>query len=456
MAPTGFLHRSVRTAAVAALTLTLTTALPAGRAVASDTAQAARAAHAKLLWESSYNGGTGSHDYGHALAVSDTSIYVAAHVEDTEHPADFTLLRYTKRGVLGWERHFGGEFTRTGEPSDLTTVDGDAVIVGITRSDAGSRVDVRRYDEGGRLVWAARHRATLTFPADTGPKVAIAADGSLRVSATLDGAFLVLSYAGDGTLQWQRRIDAVAGQDDVATDLAVDAYGNTYVAGTVGDLFGGYTTAKVDSAGHVEWKHNVFGPFGSTLGPAFVDVDSAGNAVVSGVPESGCGVFQSRTWKYAPDGTLEWEVSLPTDPCDSIIAVGMQVRPDDSVVVLGTTGGSDPDFITMSYGPDGHSEWTRTYDSGSVDLASALAVDADGNAFITGVASIGMSGNDAFTASYDRTGEVRWRSRQDVDSQSERPVGIAVLPDSTVAVAGDYFDPSQLEDVFTMRYRQPR
>ena len=449
------LSRTRRSTSVAVLAVVTLFGVTGSPAVTSATAAAPSAGTPKVLWEVSYDGGPGHHDYGRQVTTAGRSVFVAASTQDRDHPADFTVLRYSRHGKLQWQRHVGGTFSRTGEPSDLLAIGTGVLVTGVTRDGAGNAaLTTVRYDAHGHVRWQRRQALEDPVLPDDGPKLALADDGSIRVGASSGGDFLALSYASNGARQWVRRVDA-SGSGDVATDIAVDGAGNAYLAGPAGDGFDGYTTVKFDEAGHVEWSVNVHGPIGSTLGPAFVDIAPDGTPVVSASPESSCGVPQSRTWRLNPDGTEQWEMSYPADPCESMQSAGMHVRADGSVVVLGTGGASNADFATLSYSPAGELEWARSLDSGGTDLAAAIAVDEAGRAYVTGVAAIGQPDDDALTASYDREGHLRWQARTDVGSQSERPGGIALLDDGTVIVSGDYFDPDRLEDVFTLRYRQP-
>jgi hypothetical protein len=434
--------RVARIAAVTAVaTLTLAGA-PAGHV-----------AHPKLMWETSYDGGPGHHDHAEHVVATHRAIYVAATTEDRD-PSDFTLLRYSLRGELQWERHFGGTFDRTGRPSDLVVAGSGVIVTGLTRDETGASVTTLRYGPHGHLRWSRQRALDGFVSADNGSKLAVAGDGSIRVSVSSGGDFLVISYASGGAKRWERRIDVSDGHDDIATDVAVDSDGNAYVAGSAGDQFGGYTTAKLDVTGQVEWTVNVHGPIGNTLGPALVEIGPDEMPIISAVPESTCGVFQSLTWKLASDGAKQWEAAYPPDPCDSLVPVGMRVRADGSVVVFGTGGTTQLELATVSYDGTGQLEWARRFGSGN-DMAGALAIDDAGRAYVTGERGVGMPDNDALTASYDRDGRLRWRSRTHGSSLAELPVGIAVLDDGTVTVTGDRFDPDRLEDVFTLRYRQP-
>ena len=91
-------------------------------------------AEPRLLWEHSYDGGTGHHDHATQLVETQSAIYVAASTQDSQNPPDFTVLRYSLDGELRWERHHGGMGERAGQPSDIAAVRGGGVIVtGLTR-----------------------------------------------------------------------------------------------------------------------------------------------------------------------------------------------------------------------------------------------------------------------------------------------------------------------------------
>src|SRR4051812_13288225 len=100
---------------LAAATLVTIPALPSP----AEAAPPPGVAEPRLMWERSYDGGTGHHDYATSVAATHDAIYIAGSTEDPDAPADFTVLRYSLHGNLKWERHYGGTADRAGRPSDL-------------------------------------------------------------------------------------------------------------------------------------------------------------------------------------------------------------------------------------------------------------------------------------------------------------------------------------------------
>lgn len=70
-------------------------------------------------------------------------------------------------------------------------------------------------------------------------------------------------------------------------------------------------------------------------------------------------------------------------------------------------------YVTVKYTPQGSQVWAKTYDgpAGGVDGAKAIAVDAQGNVYVTGNSAGVGTGNDFATIKYDAQGNVLWVKR---------------------------------------------
>jgi hypothetical protein len=70
------------------------------------------------------------------------------------------------------------------------------------------------------------------------------------------------------------------------------------------------------------------------------------------------------------------------------LAAAIVVDGSGNVYVTGWSAGSgtDDDYATIKYGPDGNELWVRRYDgpTNSGDGASAISVDGSGNVYVTG------------------------------------------------------------------------
>lgn len=127
------------------------------------------------------------------------------------------------------------------------------------------------------------------------------------------------------------------------------------------------------------------------------------------------------TIKYDSKGTVVFANNYDgtNEAADEVQKV--VVDKSNNIIVTGFAGGSGTsgDFVTIKYSPAGATTWTNVYDriSGGLhgdDTPSGLAVDGSGNVFVAGSSNIGgavsfltikinSSGNSAGTTQYART-----------------------------------------------------
>ena len=121
------------------------------------------------------------------------------------------------------------------------------------------------------------------------------------------------------------------------------------------------------------------------------------------------------TLKYDPDGKLLWEnrYNGPGNSDDSASAIA--VDGNGNVYVTGGSHGgcSDLDYATLKYDPDGKLLWENRYNGpgNGEDRASAMAVDGNGNVYVTGGSYGGSCGVDYATLKYDPDGKLLWEKR---------------------------------------------
>lgn len=233
---------------------------------------------------------------------------------------------------------------------------------------------------------------------------------------------------------------------DTAYAVATDADGNVVIAGkSDGVLPGGTNTsallpdpfvAKYRKSGALQWLRSVLparGALGTTDTAWGVATDSVGNIYVVGdtvdaLPgEVQAGGRDAFIAKFDPDGNRLWTHLLGTLQGDTARAIA--VDDDGNAFIAGSTGGGQlplqpptaGELFIAKFDTDGNRQWIHQWGSGgdgaNRDSARGVAVDAAGNAYMTGYIPFNYAGTtpggsgDAFAAKYDTFGNQVWFTR---------------------------------------------
>lgn len=341
---------------------------------------------------------------------------------------------------------------------------------------------VAKYDPRGRHLWSIR---TGGAAADIPHTVRTDAAGSIVVAGYFSGTSdfdpgpgtatlvsngsrdaFVAKYGPDGDYRWAVGIGGAG--DDEAFDVGLGPAGEVVATGiftgTV-DLDPGSDTRVATSAGEEDvwllaldaggatrWVAAIGGP-GSDHGHAVranagevylagtfssdVDFDpGAGRATRTS--RGGWDVFLAR---YDTYGALVWSTSVGGPGADQVRPGGMELAGDGGTVLCGDFAGTvdfDPgpatsnltsagagDIFVAAYGSDGSFRHALGVGGPQGDAAHRLAMDPDGNAYVTGwfrgtadfdptvgrmavTARSSGGASDIFLASYDPLGRLRW------------------------------------------------
>lgn len=192
-----------------------------------------------------------------------------------------------------------------------------------------------------------------------------------------------------------------------------------------------------------DWLARVEGGL-STSGSKIV-VDGADNVIVAGNKDSNYQVI-----KYSPDGTELWRSSYSAGPFEDVN--DLAVDGAGNIYVTGESDGGSTwyDFATVKYNADGVEQWVARYDGTSdLDRAYAIAVDADGSAYVTGSARLGSYFSKAVTIKYDADGNELWVA---VFDEGDSGKDIAVDAAGNVYVAGVRSDYGTSSDYLLIKY----
>ncbi|MBX9624960.1 MAG: PKD domain-containing protein, partial [Gemmataceae bacterium] len=381
---------------------------------------------------------------------------------------------------------------------DRLQVTGDAVIAGTIR---GTLADTFQPAPGDAFTVVTAKTLTLQGPRYELP----APGGSLRELAPVPAADKLTLVArrvppigfGYATTMGGPQAPAPDPATTRPNRVALDAAGNSYVTGVIGDGTtdldregpggaqgdipvgqGEVFLAKYDPAGRVVWVRT-FGR--SNDGPAglAVAVDGRGNAdpaddrvYVAGSQFGGfdVGGFIRR---YRPDGTLEAVADLDGGSSGSSEVGGLAVGPTGNVVVAGRAN----EFVDLDPGPGavfppaGREFFVAEYTPALAYVRSAflastsaapagVAVDAAGDVWVGGTFGgalgglgtgplVSAGGGDAFLVKFRGSGGTftDLLSRRYGDTDADSAAGVAVAPDGSVYLAGTFrravdFDPA--------------
>jgi len=326
---------------------------------------------------------------------------------------------------------------------------------------------------------------------------------TLRVAALADN--FIAKYNAAGDLVWVKGLGG-SGNDMGVWDIAADATGNVYATGqfvsTVDFNPGGSSPVsltanagmdiflvKYDGNGNCLWAKN-FGATGVTAtqgldGGYGVAADGSGNAYVTGFFKAtvdfnpGGSTPRNLTAtgttgdifiaKYAPDGSNLWAIGMggtgedygravDIDGSGNVYVTGefrntVDFNPDPGQTANFTTSNTNSDIFIARYDASGGYVWAKGIGVVNADIGYDIAVDAAGNAHITGqyqgtvdfnpggtamqLVSKASGGTDIFIAKYDATGNCLWANGVD-GSGTDIGYGIALDTAGNVFVTGSF------------------
>ncbi len=417
---------------------------------------AIRAQDVVRQWDKRYDGTTAGVHEARAVAVDTAGNVVVTGPSVSGTGFDFYTVKYSAAdGAVLWSDRYDGP----GDADDVPVAvaidaEGNVIVTGSSVGSSGGRdVYTRKYNgtTGGDL-WNQRDDGPARGD-DAATALALDAAGNVIVTghSTGDGTgrdFYTAKYAAaTGSRLWSRRHNGPGNGDDAAVAVAVDAAGDVVVTGRSRGGNGSidWYTAKYDgTTDAVLWDERHDGPGGGDDEALALALDAAGNAVVTGsVSNNGNADF--LTVKYAAaDGDELWSQRQngAGNGADRATAVAIDAAGD--VFITGFShNGRNLDLVVIKYaGADGSELWSERYNGtgDGHDTGTAIAVDPHGNVIVTGLSAGSNDSQDFYTACYDgRTGQRIWSERFDGPRGRDEvafPFGLALGPLDSVAIAG--------------------
>jgi hypothetical protein len=313
-------------------------------------------------------------------------------------------------------------------------------------------------------------RQSGTALEDIGEGIAIDSADHVLVAGTtkgdLDGetnpggaSVFVTKYAPDTSRAWTRVFGSSL--DDTGRAVARDSGDNVYVVGdTLGASFGGVVAngtlngflTKFDGSGMRQWTR-LIGTTSSERAHA-VATDSANNIYVVGGTYGGLddevnsGNSDAFLTKFDSSGTRQWTRLLGTTGSDT--AYGVAVDAAGNAYVTGGIeslegGTANSDVFVAKYAPDGTRTWVRQFGTFCSEWANSIALGTGGSLYVVGeITQCAFPGNtssggyDAFVAQLDGGGDLQW-VRQFGTSNHDKAKGVTTDSAGNAYVTG-YLD----------------
>lgn len=294
-----------------------------------------------------------------------------------------------------WEVHStGSPKTDVSWSASLTDASGNLYYVGNqVSSTQGYDVLMVKLGPEGDSIWQSTYNHDSTYD-DFGVAIAMTSAGDLRVAAvsfsgtdsTADYVLLAVSES-DGTIEWSESFNGAGDNHDLPTDLVIDDSDNSYLTGSSMSDNGDYDVATI---------------------------------------------------KYDDTGSHEWTVYHDESGYDD---GGAKILFDnDELYITGASGQSltDWDYLLLTYDTDGALQDSEDIDNPGVgfDKPAAMAVDEDGNIYITGAASSDGIHYQVQTVKLDTGLNDVWVETWGIDSLDDGGLDLVLGDSGMVYVAG--------------------
>jgi hypothetical protein len=404
------------------------------------------------IWVRIYDGSGNGHDHTRAIALgSSGNVYVTGESEGTLTGHDYATIKYYANGDTAWVRRYNAPDSSHDYAVDLAVdASGNVYVTGSSYGGSGTLDDCAtiKYDPDGMELWVKRYNGPASLR-DRSTAIALDGFGNVYVTGysfqdfSTGFDYVTMKYDPEGNRLWVRTYDGPANSQDYAYAIGVDESNYVYVTGaspggTSGD---DYATIKYDSEGNQLWVKRYDGPAGGNDRAKDIIIDGSGNVCVTGYSYGDATDDDYATIKYDSLGNQLWVKRYDGASGGRDRASAMGVDASGQVYVTGTSHDSEgyDDYATVKYDPDGIELWVRRYNgtADQDDSASAIAVDAKGNVFVTGT-SYGMeTSEDWATLTYSPQGTEDWVERYDGPSgKSDEASDMAVDDSGYVYVTG--------------------
>lgn len=365
-----------------------------------------------------------------------------------------------------WLCSFNGAGNREEKPTGLFCDGQGNVIVTGYSYEKGTDYNflVVKYDSLGRMLWQRTYNSPLNSEdriwascLDRAENIYVTGGSIASPAANWD--YVTVKYGPDGDTAWLRRYDSPCHKEDKPAGIAVDDSGYVYVTGASrgADYPWDYLTIKYTADGDTVWTRRLDGIGHGDDMAAAVAPGPDRSIVVTGKSFNEDRMPDIVTVSYDAEGKVRWQQLYTGTGLGHDMATALAIDAQGNAYVAGTVTnqGSSYDYALLKYGPAGNLLWARTYDGPGhrVDMATGLKLDSHGNAVITGQSMGAGTFSDYATIKYDSAGETLWVRRYNgPDNREDRAQALVVDEQDRVYVTGGSVLSGSFESYLTIAY----
>jgi hypothetical protein len=418
-------------------------------------------------WVARYNGPGNAYDAASAIAIDNAdNVYVTGPSCGLGPWEDYATVKYDSFGAEQWVARYNGSFNYADIALAIALDTAGNVYVTGQSDGSGTWEDYAtvKYDASGIEQWVARYNgpgndydAAYAIAVDNAGNVCVTGQSDASYTCDTSEDYATVSYDSVGVEQWVARYNGPGNSTDWASAIARDSLGCIYVTGgSTGSGTGfDYATVKYDASGVEQWVARYDGLVNGYDVAHAIAVDNGGYIYVTGY-SVGSGTSEDyATVKYDSLGVEQWVARYngPGNSTDWASAIAVDAAANIYITGRSEGSGTGYDYATVKYDSLGVEQWVARYNGpgSDWDLANAIAVDAAGSVYVTGYSVGSGTSEDYATIKYDSLGVEQWVMRYDA-GLGDFAKDIAIGGEGNVFVTGKSWGPGNNDDYVTVKY----
>ncbi len=352
--------------------------------------------------------------------------------------------------ALNWEQNFNGNGDHSERFRDMVVDDNGHVFMTGYSVEYNEDRDllIVKYDQSGALVWADTYKSAGRND-DEGHAIALDPQGNVLVTGEADKDFITLKYDTNGNQLWAKTYEGGGMDDDFAYKIVTDNDGNVFVAGQSEELVNGnadITLVKYSTAGDELWSRSINSMGAEKDLPYDLVHDGLGNVYLAGRMHNGVD-YDGILRKYSTNGNVLWSKTF--DGGDNDRATALFYDGTHIYVAGRFNNGDDDDIMLRKYNSSGNELWSRLYSTPEHDRVEAMTGNTNG-VWIAGRSKDGAD-YDVKLLKYDSAGNLMENQAYVASSGGESRPNDIMLLDSDVYVTG-YEENNGQEDLLLLKY----